>query len=430
MKILLKDVLVVTQNQSREIFHGSVLIEDGFIREVSEGSIDANPETVISGKYAVLPGFINLHTHVAMSIFKGMGDDVPLDKFLEITFTLDARRDAEDIHAGAMLGIAEMLHSGITTFVDFYYSEDVIARAAEKAGIRSVLCWCTLDEEFTTQRGKPLQNAETFIREHRGKPLIIPGVAVQGVYVASDETWLKAREIAEKYGTVCTYHLAETKKEVYEFAKTGRGRPCEHLEKIGFLSQNQIAVHCCYLLRKEIKALAKNGVSVAHCPASNMKLASGVAPVSAMVEEGINTGIGTDSNASNNTLDIVREARIAGLLQKVMFGNPALLPAQTLLDMITVNGAAALGMKNKIGSIETGKRADLVVFNLEHPSLAPADRGNIVPGIVYSASQGAVEYVIVDGEIRVEHGRVNGEEKIVEAAENARRKFPGVFKSG
>ncbi|MEM3444412.1 MAG: amidohydrolase family protein [Thermoplasmata archaeon] len=423
MKILLKDVLVVSQNPNREIFQGNILIDEGIVREISRQKIDAGADLVISGKLAALPGFINLHTHVAMSVFKGMADDVPLEKFLEITFGLDARRDCGDIYAGAMLGILEMLHSGITTFVDFYYSEDVIARAVERAGIRGVLCWATLDERWTTQKGNPLRNAENFIREFSGKGLIKPGIAVQGVYVASEETWLRAKEIAESYGVPCTYHLAETKKEVYEFMGARNERPCEYLGRIGFLGKNQIAVHCCYLLRREIKMLAKNNVSIAHCPASNMKLASGVAPVPAFVEAGVNVGIGTDSSASNNTLDILREARIAGLLQKVMFGNPVLLPAQKLLDMLTINSAMALGMENEIGSIEEGKKADIVLFNLAHPSLAPADAGNIVSAIIYSASQAAIEYVILDGKLRVEKGRVFGEEEAVEEAENARKKF-------
>lgn len=423
MKILLKDVLIVTQNRNREIFQGSIFIEDGFVREISRNGIEVSSDFVISGKYAVVPGFINLHTHVSMSIFKGMADDGTLDKFLEITFGLDAKRKEEDIYAGALLGIAEMLRSGITTFVDFYYSEDVIARAVEKTGIRGVLCWCTLDEEFTTQKGNPLKNAETFIREFNGKRLVRPGIAVQGVYVASDETWLKAKEVAEKYGTVCTYHLAETKKEVYEFMSKRNARPCEHLARIGFLSKNQIAVHCCYLISREIKALAESSVSVAHCPASNMKLASGIAPVATMLEAGVNVGIGTDSSASNNCLDIMREVRIAGLLQKVTFSNPALLPAQTLLDMITINAASALGMTHELGSIEVGKKADIVLFNLAHPSLAPSDRSNIVSGIVYSASQAAIEHVIVEGKVLVKNGKVEAEQEIVEAAENARQKF-------
>ncbi|MEM3738960.1 MAG: amidohydrolase family protein [Thermoplasmata archaeon] len=192
MKILLEDVLIVTQNANRDIFEGSILIEDGIIREISKQKIDTETDVVISGKLAALPGFINLHTHVAMSIFKGMADDVSLDKFLEITFALDAKRKEEDIYAGALLGIAEMLRSGVTTFVDFYYSEDVIAKAVEKSGIRGVLCWCTLDEQFTTQKGNPLKNAEKFISDFKDKALTKPGIAVQGVYVASDETWLKA----------------------------------------------------------------------------------------------------------------------------------------------------------------------------------------------------------------------------------------------
>ncbi|MEM3738838.1 MAG: amidohydrolase family protein, partial [Thermoplasmata archaeon] len=207
------------------------------------------------------------------------------------------------------------------------------------------------------------------------------------------------------------------------FMRGKNERPCEHLEKIGFLSKNQIAVHCCYLLRREIKMLAEKRVSVAHCPASNMKLASGISPVAPMLEAGVNVGLGTDSNASNNCLDILREARIAGLLQKVTFANPALIPAQTILDMITINAASALGMENEIGSIEVGKKADLVLFNLAHPSLAPADKANIVSGIVYSASQAAIEHVIVDGKIRIKNGKMEGEQEIVEAAENARQRF-------
>jgi len=426
MKVLFRDVLIVTQNANREIFKGSVLVEEGKIKEVTKQGIEASTDYTISGKYALLPGFINLHTHVAMCVFRGMADDVPLDKFLEITFALDGKREAEDIEAGALLGIAEMLGSGITTFVDFYYSEDVIAKAVEKAGIRALLCWCVLDERYTTQKGNPLRNAEQFIRAFKGKKLVRPGIAVQGVYVCEDETWLKAKEIAEAHETVCTYHLAETKKEVYEFVKAKKERPCEHLARIGFLSPKQVAVHCCYLLRREIKALAEHGVSVAHCPASNMKLSSGIAPIAEMLSQGVNVGIGTDSCASNNSLNILREVHIAGLMQKGIFGNPSLLPAQTLLDMITINGAKALGMEKEIGSIEEGKRADLVVFDLNDPSIAPADASNIVSAIVYSASKSAVRHVLVDGELRLREGI----DAWIGRAENARERFKAILKSG
>ncbi|MGB9636029.1 MAG: amidohydrolase family protein [Thermoplasmata archaeon] len=423
MKLLIRDALIVTQNEGREIKQGNILVEEGIIKEISEKKPEANVDFEISGRFAVVPGFINLHTHVAMTLFRGLVDDLTLEKFLEVTFTLDAKRKNDDIYAGALLGMVEMLHSGITTFVDFYYSEDVIASALEKTGMRGILAWTTLDEKYTTQKGKPLSNAENFIRNFASRPLLKPAIAVQGVYVASDETWLKAKEISEKYSTICTYHLAETKKEVYEFINQKNERPCEHLEKIGFLGSNQIAVHSCYLLRREINALARHGVSVAHCPVSNMKLASGIAPVPEMLDALINVGLGTDSAASNNALNLLREVHIAGLLHKVVLGDPSLLNAQTLLDMLTINGAEAVGMEKEIGSIEEGKKGDLVVFNLKHPSIAPASKQNIVSNIVYSANPDAIEYVLVEGRPRIAGGKYQEIDEIVELAENARKKF-------
>jgi len=421
MSIVIENVMIVTQNADREIKKGSILVEDGRIKEISEKTLSG--DTVISGKYAAVPGFVNLHAHVAMSLLRGMVDDVSLDKFLEGTFKVDAQRTREDIYAGAMLGMVEMLGSGITTFVDFYYGEDIIAEAAEALGMRAHLAWCVLDEKFTTQKGSPLKNAENFIMKYRTSKFVKPGVAVQGVYVADEDTWLKAKEISEKYGTICTYHLAETKREVYEFMNARHLRPCEFLDKIGFLGEHQIAVHCCYLKRNEIKALARNRVSVGHCPVSNMKLASGIAPVPEMLDAGINVGLGTDSNASNNALNFLREVHVAGLLHKLFLENASAMTAQQLLDMMTINGARAIGMEKEIGSIEVGKKADIVLFNLSAPCLVPTTEKNIVSNIVYSANPAAIDYVLVNGEIKVEHGRFNRSSEIAEMAENAAKKF-------
>jgi 5-methylthioadenosine/S-adenosylhomocysteine deaminase len=335
-----------------------------------------------------------------MTVMKGMVDDLPFGEFLDRTFSIDSDRQDDDLLAGSRLGCLEMLMGGTTTFVDLYYSQDVIARAVKEAGMRGVLCWAVLDQQFTTQRGVPLENCKAFHSRYAGDEHILPGIGLQGVYVCSEETFMGARAFSDRTGALMTFHLSETRKEVYEHkAKTGK-RPADWLASIGFLNERCLAAHSAWLTIGEVRALAKAGASIATCPVSNMKLATGgVAPIPEMLREGVKVTIGTDGSTTNNSLDMFGEMKALALLQKASRWDPTVVPAQEALDFATVSAAAALGLEREIGSIEVGKRADIVIMDHASPAIRPLTKENAVSNMVYSAGRGDVRSVLCYGNV-------------------------------
>jgi 5-methylthioadenosine/S-adenosylhomocysteine deaminase len=398
------DALVVTQDAARRVVRADVRVEEGRFTHVGPGAPREGASVVDAHGFALLPGFVNAHAHVAMTPLRGIADDRDLAGFLETLFAVDAHRAESDVEAGARAGIAEMLLSGTTSFLDLYYFQDAAARASESLGIRGFLGWAVLDPEMTTQKGKPLDNAAGFIERWNGHALVTPLVAPQGVYVCGKETWLGAKELAERHGTLCHFHLSETRREVSEHeSKTGR-RPADWLEEIGFLGPRMVAAHAVWLTGQEIDLLGRRQVGIAHCASSNLKLASGgVAPVVELRAAGAPVGLGTDSVASNNSLSMLREMHVAGLVQKNHRWDASALPAQELLDLATVEGARLLGRSADLGSIEVGKRADFSLVRLDHPTVLPARPEAIVSHLAYSASEEAIDSVYVDGEAVVRH---------------------------
>jgi len=396
--LVVADALVVTQDASRRVVRADVRVEQGRFAHVGPGAKREGAEVLDGRGLAVVPGFVNAHTHVAMGPLRGLADDVELAGFLDALFRVDARRTEADVEAGARAGIAEMLLGGTTSFLDLYYFEDAVARATEALGARGFLGWAVLDPDKTTQRGVPLDNASSFLGRWRGHATVTPLVAPQGVYVCSRETWLGAKELADREGTLLHYHLAETRREVHEHqARTGQ-RPAEWLEAIGALGPRQVAAHAVWLTGEEIAVLARRKVGIAHCPSSNLKLASGgVAPVVELRAAGATVGLGTDSVVSNNSLSMLREMHVAGLVQKNQRWDASVLRAQELLDLATVEGAKLLGREQELGSIEVGKRADFSLVRLDHPSLVPARPGTIVSHLAYAMSDEAIASVYVDG---------------------------------
>ncbi len=392
------DALLVTQDAARRVVRGDVRVEEGRFVHVGPGAPRAGAEVLEGHRFALVPGFVNAHTHVAMGLLRGLADDLELSGFLERLFRVDARRTERDVELGARAGIAEMLLGGTTSFLDLYYFEDGVARATEALGARGFLGWAVLDADKSTQKGAPLDNARAFVERWKGHRTVTPLVAPQGVYVCSRETWLGAREIAERHGTLVHYHLSETRREVHEHeGRTGR-RPVVWLEEIGFLGPGQVAAHAVWLTGEEIGLLARREVGIAHCPSSNLKLASGgIAPVVELREAGAVVGLGTDSVASNNSLSMAREMHLAGLLHKHQRWDASVLPAQALLDLVTIDGARLLGRGDQLGSIEVGKRADFSLVRLDHPSLVPARPEAIVSHLAYAMSDEAIDSVFVDG---------------------------------
>ena len=429
MSLLLRGGWLVTQNPARELVRADVRIEGDRIAAVGAVRESADEEIDTSG-CAVLPGFINAHTHVANTLLRGVADDVPLERMLEIAFGIDAKLTRRDVQIGALLGCLEMIRAGTTSFHDMFYWEDEVARAVRESGMRGFLSWVVLDPDKTTQRGVPVKNAESFIRKHRGDPLVTPSVAPHGVSTCSEETYRAAKDLADAEGVRLHTHLSETRQEVYAHLRATGARPVEWLEKIGFLSDRLVAAHCVWTTMHEVDLLARRGVRVAHCPVSNMKLASGgSAPVPEMRDRGVVVALGTDSPLSNNGMDPFAEMKTAALLHKALRWDAAVMPAQSVLDMATIDAARALGVDRELGSIEVGKRADLAVVNLRVPHATPFYRGNLIRHLVYSARGSDVLATIVAGEVLMRDGvvrTVDETEVIARAQEIARELYGAV----
>lgn len=412
MSLLLRDCrYLVTQNAKRQVLENSdVLVEENRIARIGKGL--KGDESLDCSKSLVMPGLVNTHTHIAMSKLRGAADDVVLEDFLKKTYAIDSKLTERDVYEGALLGCLESVKFGMTCFADLYYFEDEIAKAAVELGLRANLAWAVLDKDKTTQKGDPADNCEGFVKRWKGEnELVTPEVGMQGVYAASAETYVRADGIAKKYGLRKHTHLSETRKEVYDCVKSTGKRPVELLKSAGFLDGKLTAAHCVWLTKPEMDVLAKSGVSVSHNPTSNLKLASGgLAPVPEMLERGVNVCLGTDSCASNNNLDLFKEMKLAALLHKNAKWDATLVPAQTALDMTTVNGAKSLGIN--AGSIEEGKLADILIVSLRKPHLLPMN--NVISNIVYSMTGNDVDTSIINGRVVMREHVVENESKVME----------------
>ena len=403
--LAVNNALILGVKGKNKPIEGSLLIKDEFIKKISDEPFDAD-KVIDAKKNLLIPGFINTHSHVAMSRFKGLLDDIKLSEFLEKTFKLDSQRTDEDIYNSSIMGICEMIDSGITAFADLYYSEDIIARAVEDTGIRGFLSWNTLDKKFTTQTGEPIENAENFIRSFsKRSSLITPSIGVQGIYVASDDTYLKAYEISKKYGTIIHTHLAETREEINNCMKERGKRPVEQLDSIGFLNENLLAAHSVWLNLSEVRALSKKNVSISWNSVSNEKLGvGGIPPIPEMMAQGVNVSMGTDSCGSNNSLDMFCVMKNSALSLKNSRWDPSILNADELFQMATQNGSYAVH-NNSIGSIGENMLADLVLIDLGASNMFPTSGNNAVNNIIYSANPGNTQTVIVNGNVLKENFR-------------------------
>jgi 5-methylthioadenosine/S-adenosylhomocysteine deaminase len=428
MLTLIRDANIVTQNAERQIIRGDLMVRDGTIEQVG-GTVRGSADVEIDAAGdIVIPGLINTHTHVSMAILKSIADDLPFPQFLNKVFAVDAKRTERDIRAGAAQGCVEMIRSGTTTFLDLYYSEDIIAKAVDQAGIRGILGWAVLDQQFTTQSGDPLENCKRFHQQFKGRERIYPAVGLQGVYVCSTETFLGARDYALENDLLLTFHLSETRKEVSDCKRKEGKRPGDYLSSIGFLNDHCVAAHAAWLTINEVRALAAAGTKVSTCPCSNMKLATGgVAPLPEMFQNGVTVSVGTDGSTTNNSLDLFGEMKTLSLLQKANRWDPTVLPAQKVLDLATIEAARAVRMDHLIGSIEVGKRADLVILNGKAANLRPARADTIVSNLIYSSCGGNVKTVLCDGRAVMLDGVVTtmDEEKVLLDAEDAANSLLG-----
>jgi len=350
----------------------------------------------------VMPGLVNAHGHTAMTLFRGLADDLPLKQWLfEKIFPAEAKHlSDETVYWGALLGCLEMIASGTTTVSDGYFFQDATARAFQKAGLRALIAQGVIDFPAPGVPD-PTQNlavGKAFIeRWNHASDLIRPGLFCHSLTTCSNETLQKAMALSQAFSLPLQVHLSETEEEVAEVIRRTGKRPVLHLHHLGLLNQSLIAVHAVHLEDEEIDLLARSKVGIVHSPESNMKLASGIARVGEMVRKGLVVGLGTDGCASNNNLDLFKEMDTAAKLGKVGTLDPVNMGATTVLKMATIWGAEVLGLEKEIGTIEVGKKADIITIDLRKPHLTPLY--NPMSTIVYSASGSDVRDVIVNGRV-------------------------------
>ena len=397
---------VVTMDSSRRVLSPGAVAIDGD-RIVGVGPPDeigrafSSKHVIDATGKIVLPGLINTHGHAPMVLYRGLADDLALKEWLEkYIFPAEAKTvSPEMVRVGTRLAALEMIQSGTTTFADMYYFEEEIAKATKAAGLRAVLGQTII--RFPVPDAKTpedeLARTEAFIKAFKGDPLITPAVAPHSAYTLEKHTLLASRDLAAKHGVPLLIHLAETEDEVRTSQEQSGLTPTGYLESIGFWAPRTLAAHGVWVTDEDIAILKRRGVGVAHNPESNMKLASGTAPVPKYLAAGVALGLGTDGAASNNDLDMFEAMRQASFLHKLQSRDPRAVPAVTALEMATLGGARALGMEEEIGSLSVGKRADLIVVGMRRARQTP--RYDALSHLVYATHGDDVETTIVNGQV-------------------------------
>lgn len=396
---------VVTMNEGRTI------LDDGALAIKGDSIVAVGARTEIEGKYSapdtlnasgklVLPGFINGHTHVPMTLFRGLHDDVTLDDWLrKYIFPAEAKNVTEEfVRWGTRLAAAEQIRAGVTTYADMYYFEDAVAEETKAAGMRGVLGETFIDFPAPDNKNEAamLTYTEAFLKKWQGDPLIHASVAPHSIYTCSKKTLEDTSALARKYHAPILIHVSEMKKEWDDSQKQNGMSPVQYLDKVGVLGPDVVAAHCIFVDAADRKTLADRHVGCVHNPSSNMMLASGVSPVPEMRVAGVAVGLGTDGPAgSNNDLDIMEEMDLAAKLAKITKGDPLALNAKATVEMATIDGARALHMEKEIGSLEAGKKADLVLLDLDKPNAVPMYE--VYAQIAYALKGSDVSTVIIGG---------------------------------
>ena len=405
MRILIEHAWILTMDEDmREYQDGQIVIEDEHIVYVGEAkNHDYIDEIINASNQLVLPGMVNTHCHVPMIPFRSLGDDCK-DRLRRFLFPLEnACVNEELVYAASCYGIAEMLCAGITTFADMYYFMDEVAKASEYLGIRAVLGETIIDQETCNAKNakEALQIAEKFMNNWQHHPLITPMIAPHATNTNSKENFVEALRLARQYNTLLMTHVAEMDYEMTYFQKTYQMTPVQWLASIDCLDEHVLAVHCIHMNEQDIELLKQHHVKVSHCPVSNVKAGKGIAPVKAFIENGIPVGLGTDGASSGNTLDLFIQMRMFAGLQKTKYHDRSLFPAKEIVKLATIEGAKALGMQQEIGSIEVGKKADIIMVSLDAMHMFPVHDPYSV--LVYSANASDVSDVFVNGKHVVRH---------------------------
>ena len=417
--ILIKDAIIIADETKK----GSLLIQNDRIMEISDNLVSNDADDVIdaSGK-VLIPGLVNTHTHLSMALMRGLADDMPLETWLnDHIWPVEANLNGEHCYAGALLACAEMIKSGTTCFNDMYFFMDHVAKAADKSGLRGTLSHGMIDFGNEEKRKKEFKESIRILKKchNMGEGRIKVAFGPHSPYTCSQELLEEVKRKSAKYGIRIHIHVSETQKEVSDILETHGMRPFEYLNEIDFLGNEVTAAHAVWLTKSEIEIIKDMDVKLSHNPSSNMKLSSGVSPVAELLGNGISVSLGTDGVASNNNMDMLEEMKIAALLQKVQTRDPTIMSAEEVFKMATINGANSLGLENEIGSIEVGKKADLVLVDMKTPQLTPLR--NPTSHLVYAANGGDVNTVICNGAVLMKNRELISlnEVEVLEIAENA-----------
>jgi 5-methylthioadenosine/S-adenosylhomocysteine deaminase len=410
--VILGGTIVTMDGTRRVIDDGGIAIANGRIvaigpqAEIQRG-YTARKKLLGFGK-VITPGLINGHTHVPMVLFRGLADDLDLQEWLtKYIFPAEAKNVTEDfVRVGTRLGLAEMIRGGTTTYCDMYYFEDAIADETAKAGVRGVLGETIIDFPVADNKtnAEGMAYVERFVSRWKGHELIVPAIAPHAPYTVSEAHLKAVRAFSDRTGAPIVTHISETKRELDDSVKEKGASPVAYLERIGFLNERVIAAHMVWPQGTDISILKRRGVGVVHNPQSNMKLASGVAPVPKMMTEGVFIGLGTDGAASNNDLNMWEEMDTVAKLHKVFTGDPKVISAQQAFELATIRGAQALHMEKEIGSLEVGKRADILLIDRDTLNQIPLY--NIYSDLVYATKGSDVQTVIINGRIVMRNRRL------------------------
>lgn len=400
--ILLENITAVTMDDSRKVIDNAyVAVSGSRISYVGGKRPEGDFKTVLDGrKKVVMPGLINTHAHLAMTLLRSYADDMNLQDWLfNKIFPFEDTLTEDMIKEGSEIGIDEMLASGTTCFNDMYFFEKTTAEAVLKKGIRAVLAEGINFDGYD----RKIKLTEELNEEYGGEDLINLAIAPHAIYTCSEKLLRDCAEYAREHNMLIHTHLAETKTEFDDCIKEHGMTPTAYMESVRMFENKTVAAHCVYMTDEDINILKKHGVTAAHNVVSNLKLASGVAPVTKMLEHGVNVSLGTDGASSNNNLDMFEEMKIAGILHKGITLDPTVLDAWSVLKMATVNGAKALGFDD-LGMLKEGYLADMTVIDFDTPHLTP--NHNTVSNLVYAARGSDVEYTIVNGKIVYQRSNV------------------------
>lgn len=402
MNLLIKGVTLLPMDGKEEVIKNTnIYIEGNRIAHIGELQKDLKVDRVIDGKNKVaMPGLINAHTHIAMSLLRNYADDLPLQEWLtQKIWPQEAKLVANDVYWGSLLSMVEMIQSGTTTFLDMYFFMEEVGRGIEESGMRGVLTRGIIEEKGLEK--EKLDYTRNLYNEWNGRDgRIKVMVAPHAPYTCSPSYLKDILDLAVELDAGIHIHLSETKKEVDDsFSEYGKS-PVKHVYDLGLFKQPTVAAHCVHVDDEDIKILKGNNVSVVYNPSSNLKLASGFAPIDKILKSGINIALGTDGSSSNNNLNMFEEIHIASIVNKAVNMDAESVKAYDAIKMATINGAKALGWSNEIGSIEVNKKADIILIDLDKPHLCPIH--NVVSALAYSAQGSDVDTVIVDGKVIME----------------------------